>query len=60
MMKEMTPEERDLVYKLRRLTKKNLLVCLMCLRYKNGNFHRALQFCSEPTLEAERLSKNLV
>ncbi len=59
-MKAMTPEERDLVYRLRRLTKKNILVCLMCLRYKNGNFHHALQFCSEPTMEAERLLQNLV
>ena len=52
-MREMTPEELILVMKIRRITKKSILVCLMCLRYNQGDFQKALKFCSESTPEKE-------
>lgn len=47
MAENMSPEEKRLVIELRKRTGKNTRTCLFCLRYKKGNFRKALELCSD-------------
>ena len=56
-MKEMSAEERDMVYRLRVATGKRMTTCLFCLRLHRGNYNKALELCSaQPDAEGGRLS----
>lgn len=52
---ESTPEEREMAFRIRQKTGKSLAICLFCLRYKHGNFKKALAFCAgEESSEGDR------
>lgn len=52
-LKNMTPEEERLVMEIVKRTGKNLRTCLFCLRYKKGNYLKALEFCTDPDASNE-------
>jgi hypothetical protein len=41
------------IFKLRRLTGKRLEICYLCFRKSNGNFDKALEYCSDSNSEED-------
>lgn len=46
-MSDMTPYERHFVIEISKRTGKHLRTCLFCLRYKKGDYLKALELCSD-------------
>lgn len=49
-----TNKELEMARKIRKITGKKLKTCLFCIRYRHGNFHKALQLCSDDSKEGDR------